>query len=176
MTPCLNHAETAPAGDGTHRLALRPERAEDAPFLKSLYASTRAGELNLTGWDAATRGALLEMQFMARGQGYRSLRPAADFFIVQLGTEPVGRLVLQRSADEFRVVDIALLPEHRNRGMGTFLLRQVCAQADAAEKPVRLSVMMNNPARRCYERLGFVKLGETGQHELMERPPAATKS
>ena len=87
------------------------------------------------------------------GQGYRSSFPTAEFSIILFGTGPVGRMVVQRTAEELRVVDIALLPAHRNQGIGTFLMQQVCAEADKARKPVRLCVLQNNPARRWYERL-----------------------
>src|SRR3712207_2371416 len=51
-----------------------------------------------------------------------------------------GRLDVARWPDELRIVDIALLPEHRNAGVGTALLRELQAKAargEAAAHPRR---------------------------------------
>jgi ribosomal protein S18 acetylase RimI-like enzyme len=85
-------------------------------------------------------------------------------------------MVINRGAMEIRVVDLALLPAHRNRGIGTFLMRQVCTEAANAGKPVRLCVLKNNRALRCYERLGFAKTGELGVYDELEWRPAAGAS
>ena len=84
---------------------------------------------------------------------------------------PIGRLYLDRRKDEIWVVDIALLPEHRGRGIGDALMRQVIAEADEKALPVRIHVEHVNPAQRWYERLGFRRTGDTGVYYLMERSP-----
>jgi predicted GNAT family acetyltransferase len=72
---------------------------------------------------------------------------------------------------EIRVVDIAIWPGHRGRGIGTLLLTRVFAEGDAAGKPVSIHVEVFNPARRLYDRLGFVEKGAHGDvYLLMERP------
>ncbi len=69
---------------------------------------------------------------------------------------PVGRLYLARLTDEIRIVDIAIMPEHRGRGIASRLLSpDVIAEAEAAGLPVRLHVEHWNRARHLYERLGF---------------------
>jgi ribosomal protein S18 acetylase RimI-like enzyme len=65
-------------------------------------------------------------------------------------------------------VDIALLPEHRNVGIGSALVRQVCAEAAALGKPVRLCVLKSSRAQRLYARLGFVTTAQTELHLEME--------
>src|ERR1039458_6284914 len=139
-------------------VSLRPESPGDESFLYAVYASTREEELALTNWDETMR------------QGYRSMFPAGEFWIIELDGKPAGRMVIHRDAAELRVVDLALLPAHRNQGVGTFLLRQLCAKAD---KPVRLSVLQHNRALRWYARLGFVKTGELGFYDELEWRPAA---
>jgi hypothetical protein len=54
-----------------------------------------------------------------------------------------------------RIVDIALLPQYCNRGIGTTLLRDLQSEAAAAGKPLRIHVERFNPALRLYQRLGF---------------------
>jgi ribosomal protein S18 acetylase RimI-like enzyme len=85
---------------------------------------------------------------------------------------PAGRFYVHRREREIRLMDIALLPEHRGRGIGSALLHDLFAEAAAAGKRVTVHVEEYNPARRLYERLGFKKIGEHGVYHLMEwRPP-----
>lgn len=86
---------------------------------------------------------------------------------------PIGRLYVDRRADEIRVVDIALLPEHRRQGIGSALLENILAEAAAAHKPVRIHVEKFNPALRLYQRLGFHQVRDTGVYFLMEWLPEA---
>jgi ribosomal protein S18 acetylase RimI-like enzyme len=92
--------------------------------------------------------------------------------IVADGT-PIGRLYVARWPGDIRIVDIALMPEHRGSGLGTRLLRELFAEADATRRKVSIHVEVFNPARRLYERLGFVQAGDRGVYLLMERPPCA---
>ena len=166
MNPPAGTRSSAPSP----AVSLRPEQPGDESFLFEVYASTREDELALTNWDEALRRAFLNQQFAAMRQGYRSMFPAGEFLIIELEGKPAGRLVIHRGAAEIRVVDLALLPAHRNRGVGTFLMRQVCANAG---KPVRLSVFKHNRALQWYERLGFAKTGELGYYDELEWRPAA---
>lgn len=154
--------------DRTPPVALRPEQLADEAFLYTVYASTRAEELALTNWDEATRHAFLNQQFNAMRHGYRSMFPAAEFLVIQVGGRPVGRIVLDVGANEIRVVDLALLPEDQNHGVGTLLMRQVCA---VAKMPVRLCVLKFNRARLWYQRLGFTHFGERGCYDELEWQP-----
>ena len=65
-----------------------------------------------------------------------------------------------------------LAPEVQKAGLGTELMRSAMAMAAEIGVPARLQVLHVNPARRLYERLGFVIHGTTETHYLMEwRPP-----
>jgi len=57
--------------------------------------------------------------------------------------------------DDTPELGIALLPEHRGRGVGTLLLKHYLEEARALFPAVSLSVSPNNPAMRLYARLGF---------------------
>lgn len=154
-------------------VSLRPEQPADEGFLFDVYAGTREEELALTNWDEPTRHAFLNQQFNAMRQGYRSMFPSGEFLIIELGSQAAGRMVIDRGATAIRVVDLALLPAHRNRGIGTLLMRRICAGAAEAGKPVRLCVLKNNRAFHWYVRLGFAKTGELGVYDELEwRPPA----
>ena len=57
-------------------------------------------------------------------------------------------------------MDISLLPEYRNRGLGAALIHDLMAECAASREPLRLQVAKGNRAARLYERLGFLKTGE----------------
>jgi ribosomal protein S18 acetylase RimI-like enzyme len=169
----MNHGTSQPTSDGaTVSVHLRPETPEDRAFLFEVYASTRREELELTGWDEPTRQSFLDMQFKAMCQGYRSAFAAAEFSIILLGEERVGRMVVDRTSAAIRVVDLAVLPARRSQGIGTLLLQRACAEAAHGRKPVRLCVLKNNRAIGWYQRLGFAKRGDVGCYDEMEWMPA----
>lgn len=151
---------------------LRNITPKDMGFLYSLYASTRAEELAPLDWPDEQKVAFLQMQFNAQHSYYMDQFCGADFQIIMLNSKPVGRLYIDRREDEIRVIDIALLPEHRNKGIGSHYLNAILAESERMGLPVRLHVESNNPAIRLYEQLGFEKISDTGLYYFMERKVA----
>jgi ribosomal protein S18 acetylase RimI-like enzyme len=150
-------------------MALRPIRgAADEAFLFQVYASTRLAELAALGWSEAQRETFIRMQFQARQQAYRQQFPSADSSIVLYHARPIGRLDLEERVDEVRGIDIALLPEYRNTGLGTAILQGLLAEAARRGKPFRLHVEKFNRAQRLYRRLGFTTLADDGVYLFME--------
>jgi len=149
-------------------VTLRPIRPEDEAFLFEVYASTRAEEMALVAWDDEQKHAFLQMQFNAQRLSYQQQFPEQEYQIIMRGDVAAGRLIVDRSDEAVLLIDIALLPEHRNAGIGSSLIRDLQAEAAKAEKPVRLHVENFNPAFQLYERLGFTKVGESGFYWLME--------
>ena len=84
----------------------------------------------------------------------------------------IGRLYLRRSHRELRIVDIALLPEFRGRGIGSRLLTAVLREAQSDDIPVRIHVENFNPAMKLYKRLGFRRESEDGVYHLMHWVPS----
>jgi ribosomal protein S18 acetylase RimI-like enzyme len=152
-------------------LALRPVEPRDDEFLYRVYAGTRTEELAVVAWDDAQKEAFLRAQFDAQSRWYREHYARATYEIVLVDGVPAGRLYLHRGETEIRIVDIALLPEHRGNGVGSSLLNDVLAEADAAGKRVTIHVERFNPALRLYERLGFSVAEDKGAYLFLERPP-----
>lgn len=143
---------------------LRPASTGDRDQLLAVYASTRADELALTGWPEAQCRAFVEMQFEAQTRHYTLHHPQSLCQLVVADGGPttgncLGRLWVDRSAGRLHVLDITLLPEARGLGIGTALLRELMAEARQCGTPLTISVEVHNPARRLYERLGFVAEG-----------------
>lgn len=159
------------------RVGLRPATPEDRAFLARVYASTREQELARVPFSAAEKAAFLEHQFEAQSRHYAQHYHDTSFEVVEVDGTPAGRLIVGRWKREVRVVDIALLPEHRGRGVGTRVLAPVLAEADARGVPTTIHVETLNPAQRLYRRLGFVPVDEPSEgtvYLLWERPPGAT--
>jgi ribosomal protein S18 acetylase RimI-like enzyme len=153
------------------RVVLRPAGAADRAFLVQVYGSTRADELALLPWTDEQKAGFVAHQFEAQDIHYRTHYDGAAFDVIEVGGRRAGRLYVHRGPREIRIVDIALMPAFRGRGVGTRLLRGLIAEAEDGGRKLSIHVEMNNPARRLYERLGFRPAGEHGVHVLMERVP-----
>jgi ribosomal protein S18 acetylase RimI-like enzyme len=142
-------------GAGAHPVSLDPVSPSDEPFLYQTFASTRAGEMSLTGWNAEQQEAFLRMQYEAQRRSYLLQLPHAEYWVIRRDEMAVGRLILDRTPEEIHIVDIAILPEFRAQGIGSILMEAIMQEASEASGTVRLHVERFNPALRWYERLGF---------------------
>jgi ribosomal protein S18 acetylase RimI-like enzyme len=154
-------------------VTLRPAGPSDHDFQRVLYASTRFLELEPVPWDEATKVAFLAAQFEAQTLHYDRYYSRALRLIVEDHGASAGRLFLEEIGDELRIVDIALLPEHRGRGIGTALLAAVLALAASRGRSATIHVEKANPARELYLRLGFLPESEYGVYDFLRwRPPS----
>jgi ribosomal protein S18 acetylase RimI-like enzyme len=110
------------------------------------------------------------MQFRAQHDQYMEHYKGATFDIVEAGEVQTGRLYVYRSAREIRIVEIAMLPEHRGTGTGTQLLDQLIRESNDSRRPLTIHVERNNPALHWYERHGFRTVEDKGVYLFMERP------
>lgn len=111
------------------------------------------------------------MQFDAQDAWWHENYAEATFDVILADGEPAGRLYVHRGRSEIRIVDIALLPEQRGKGVGTRLLEDLLAEGDAGAKRVTIHVERMNPALRLYDRLGFSVAEDKGVYLFLERPP-----
>lgn len=154
--------------------SLRAAHDGDLPWLRDLYASTRAEEMAPVPWPEIAKRSFLDQQFGLQHQHYLAHYADTDFLAIEhAGHGPVGRYYLQRTAPEHLLVDISLFPALRGSGVGSALIRQSQQDAAALGRGMRLHVQQSNPgARRLYERLGFVaEEGAEGTHRPMRWSP-----
>ena len=151
----------------TCEVTLRRSTAADRALLEAVYGSTRETELALVPWDDAAKRAFVTQQFAAQDKHYRENYPSATLDVIEADGEPAGRLYVHWGDADIRIMDIALLPEFRGRGIGTRLLRELLDAGRANRRSVSIHVERGNPARRMYERLGFHAVGEHGIYVLM---------
>jgi ribosomal protein S18 acetylase RimI-like enzyme len=156
-----DHTQTMP-------VILRTVTPEDEAFLLKVYASTRAEELSRVPWSDEQREAFLKMQFAAQQLHYQTHNPTATHDLILLDAHPVGRLYVARREREIRILDLTLLPDYRNQGIGTPLIKELMTEAAQAGKPLTIYVESFNPSLRLFEHLGFSKIEDDGINYLME--------
>lgn len=136
----------------THRIASEA----DIPFLLDLRRETMDAYLRASGADAsedAHRERLL----------YRF--DCAEVLLAD--GEPIGLLKVARGGREWKVIQIQLSPTVQGKGIGAQVLNELIDAARQADVNIVLSVLKANPARRLYERLGFVVQGEDAHEYFM---------
>ncbi len=144
----------------------------DLPFLAKVYASTRAEEMAVvTIMTDAQKAAFLGAQFQLQHSHYQKYYPQADWLVTMRDGQDIGRLYIERWPSQHRIIDIAFLPEHRRKGYGEPLLRDLMEEAAAAAKDVSIHVEKFNPAMRLYLRLGFQVEEDKGVYDLMRWKP-----
>lgn len=157
-------------------ISLRALEDTDLPWLRDLYAGSRAEEMASVPWPDSAKRSFLDQQFALQHHHYMAHFRDSDFLAIEhVDGGPIGRYYLQRKSPEHLIVDICLFAESRGRGIGSLLIRQ--SQRDCAELGLGmcLRVQESNPAaRRLYERLGFVTEENVGTHRLMRWSPSTS--
>lgn len=147
-------------------IGLRPGLETDVSLLLECREALRPYAVQTYGtWDEAAQDA------------YVRDRLAREMVqVIEADGEAVGMLVTEESDAETVIQNILVLPTRQNQGIGSRVLGDLLAEAHAHGRAVRLRVMKVNPARRLYERLGFVVTVETETHWLMLSPPPEAAS
>lgn len=149
-------------------VSLRTAGDGDERFLRGVFASTR-DDITASPLTDDDKRRLLDLQFRAQAGDYEVRFPGADLDVVVVDGEDAGRLWVDRSDTELRLLDIALLPEWRNRGIGKVVLDRLIAEAQEAGLPLRHAVFNGNTgALRFYRRLGFEITEEASAYVFME--------
>jgi GNAT superfamily N-acetyltransferase len=152
-------------------LMIRQAVKEDGPFLYDLAYAHFYETLAAWAWEPLAREKLLEIQIDGQRTAYQAQFPNAQHGIIMLDDRAIGRLLIDRGVDFDTLVDILMLQEKRGAGIGTWILRALCIEADLTNKRMRLHVQPANRAKNLYERLGFHKIEDLEVVWLMERLP-----
>jgi GNAT superfamily N-acetyltransferase len=141
-------------------LTLRKATPSDSEFA---YLTKRAAFSEYVekvwGWDEDEQRQLHEQRYTVQ-----------DFRVINLAGTDVGILAFVVKPDCVQLNQLFLLPEHQGKGIGRKCMFLIMEKARQLGLPVRLRVLkVNRRALAFYERLGFVRTGETDTHILMER-------
>ena len=144
----------------------------DEPFLwEMLYQALYVPE----GQPPFAREILSEPDIACYVKGWG--RPGDWGFLACDGGKPIGAIWLRLWTGEERgygyvdetipEMSIAILPEYRRSGLGTRMISEVIRTAQPDYSGISLSVVESSPARRLYERLGFLRVGKVGDSLVM---------
>ncbi|MFM2486254.1 GNAT family N-acetyltransferase [Celerinatantimonas yamalensis] len=139
----------------TKEIQLRPMNESDITISFKIYVSTRLEEMRPSGWSEQEITDFLYSQAETQHQYYRQHYREAKFYIIEYLSIDVGRLYVDDIGPEIRIVDIALLPAYRNRGIGTILIKNLQKQGVRRKLDISIHVEKNNPAITLYKRLDF---------------------
>jgi ribosomal protein S18 acetylase RimI-like enzyme len=152
------------------QITLRPVVASDDALILSVYASTRASELQQVPWTNEQKDAFVRMQFAAQKQHYAATYPQASHHVICVDETPAGRIYVDRGAGGIHILDITVLPQFRNQQIGSTVLRRLLNEAGEKGKAVTIYVETFNPSLKLFERLGFEKSQLKDLHYLMTWP------
>ncbi|QVM89633.1 GNAT family N-acetyltransferase [Pseudomonas entomophila] len=94
-------------------------------------------------------------------------------WLVVDGDQVLGFCSLSQDRQALYIRELHLLPEHRGRGIGGWVLEQLAGWTAQRRLPLlRLTVFGSNPARRLYQRRGFVEVGMDECFVRMQRSVA----
>jgi ribosomal protein S18 acetylase RimI-like enzyme len=137
------------------KITRRAATEQDEGFLFELFKSVRMPDFAQLPLPPAQIDMLLKIQYAGQKQTYHAQYPDGDE-IVLLDRKPVGRIWVYRGPAEHQLVDIALMPECRNCGIGAGLVTGAIEAARAAGVRLSCSVAVQNTGSlRFHERLGF---------------------
>jgi ribosomal protein S18 acetylase RimI-like enzyme len=152
---------------------IRPATLDDIGFLADVVVeATRAqGRLSDDFDEPAWR-----RNFTARTEKHvRGEVRDSTTSVIEFGGERVGRLRVIRSRDRMELSGIQLLPRVQGRGIGTAIIEDLKAEAEAADVCLDIGVEKDNSrAQRLYERLGYVQVAEDEEEYKLRWCPSAT--
>jgi GNAT superfamily N-acetyltransferase len=159
-------------------LALRPERAEDEPFLFALFCSHTGRVLRRSGLPDAAIETMLQFQYRANTETHHKTFPDAVFSIIESDGVSVGRLIEEDEGDRVYFVDFALVDEHQAKGLGTAFIEMVADEWARKGRAARVEVFQDNVhSLKLCAKLGFVRIKDEGMGYVnLLRPLLATTS
>ena len=125
----------------------------------------RLSETTMRSYVEAVWGAWDENSSRAH---YESTLKNGEFQAICEAGSRVGAISLLNHTSHLQIEQLYVEPQHQNRGVGTAVVHRVLADAAVDSKPVRLRVLVSNPAKQLYERMGFVVTETTKERHYME--------
>jgi GNAT superfamily N-acetyltransferase len=136
---------------GAPPLALEPASEDDFEALLSLRLAAMRESLQRLGRFDPQR---------ARERLSRAFEPAHTRHIL-LDGDRVGFVVVLPTHDQLVLDHLYIAPQAQGRGVGSWVMAQVLADADREVLPVRVTALKLSDANRFYQRHGFVLQAET---------------
>lgn len=139
-------------------LKLRNAKKDDVTFLTLLRKVSMKEHIEKAG-----------IEYFKEKQLERVLYGFKYAQIVEYDNKDIGLFKINKESSPWDVIQIQILPEYQNRGIGSLILKTVIKEAKSLSKSIRLSVYKNNPALKLYKRNGFRVVEESKDSFIMVR-------
>jgi hypothetical protein len=152
----------------------RPVNRHDTPFLIELLRADRAAEMAATSWTLDQKQTFINEQFRFQRASYAERYTELGHSIITQQGTPVGRFWFSRKDQDWRLVDLLLLPPHRDLGHEETVLRPFLQDADTAGQRIFAHAFHHDIAT--IERLrnfAFETTGMTDSRVSLVRPVRA---
>ena len=127
------------------KIALRQARPVDYGFARQLYRATMHDRIDEGfGWDEYRQDMSFAQQFVL-----------GEVRIIALKGKDVGWIQTRVEGLVLNLFQFYVVPEWQGRGIGSFVLKRLTAEAKRRGSVIALSVMKGSPAIRLYQRHGF---------------------
>lgn len=147
--------------------AVVDDDANDGAFCRALYAATR-DDLRRLPLPQAQIDGLIALQWQVHEAGRRQRFPHARVLILEHAHRRAGRVVLDAGGQVWRLVDLAILPGLRRRGLARALLAALQRRAAENGAAIALSVAATNTAAlRLYLNVGFCVADGDALHDML---------
>lgn len=141
------------------KIRLRPATPADFDTAWCLYLVTmKPLTAALMPWDENKQSA-----------GFAEQWKLQDVQIITVEGRDIGWLQAAETPSEIFLQQLFVSPDYQGQGIGSKVLQTLLKSWERTGKPVVLTVLKNNPARRLYERHGFVVVAEVGVKLQMRR-------
>ncbi|MCJ8338288.1 MAG: GNAT family N-acetyltransferase [Pseudomonadales bacterium] len=138
------------------QLSYRAATLEDVDFLLQLRIDTMAEYMRSVGWPT-------DNETHRRRIMYKFEQSQIIFY----EDERVGFLKAYADPDCWHLVQVQVGREFQGRGIGGRAVGKIITRATADKKDVALTVIVGNPAKALYSRLGFKALDIVDDEEQM---------
>lgn len=145
-----------------NEITLRPVTDGDLEFLLEVYAAGREIELAAVPWDEMMKRGFVEHQYRAQDAYYKEEYSGSTHEIVLYAGELAGRIYLHRTGPEIAILDMAVLPRFRKKGIATTLVKRLQDEGAANHQSIRVFLEVFNPAGALVTGLGFEQTSDDG--------------
>lgn len=138
----------------------------------------RASTADDAHWMAELRADVMrpDLERLGRYDEHRVRQRFLDAFVpghtrvILVGGREVGLVAVRPEPDALWIEHFYLAPSPQGRGIGAQVLAKILTEGDGT-RPFRLNVLQGSPARRLYERHGFVLDHDDAIDVYLEAPP-----
>jgi ribosomal protein S18 acetylase RimI-like enzyme len=95
--------------------------------------------------------------------------------IILIDGERAGLVKVIKDGNEWELSQIQITRKYQGKGIGNIIVSEIITEANQSGSRVVLTVLKTNPAKKLYERLGFIVIKESDHSFRMSTLPKDNK-